>query len=342
MLIKDLANLSNFSAQGWKASKLLSAIMQTAGRLGMHTLADELKEWAVCLGHYGQALQAGYEMRPTVQQRSTFKMHAQSYVMRKALLRPGRLCWYDWQLWSAFPLLFHRSGSLRLLSQEGMEGQQKLNNEIANRSNGWCNAGAVPKGIMMLGEIVVKAYKAVRLRLVTPAAQWMWQQMQLCWLGHTDDTVGLARSVGANPERCLDWQDEFTPTWHAYLLFAPVYCRYLAKARLHLARDRAPAAECMDDDPDEEEAGASTGREPFEAAYTERLRRELRAWATVDVARGDLSDATYRAARRTAQRKWWRKNNTLYEHDFLEEEEKRQLHTGEAVCAAEDSDMEDQ
>jgi hypothetical protein len=142
-----LLNGARSDAQNRRASKLLTAIFMTADKLGLHSVTRELNGWCEVLGHYAEALTRAYIMRPTEADRSAFTEHARLYVLKKALLRPGRLCWYDWQLWAAFPKLFKQVGSLRLLSQEAMEGQQRLNNEIARRSNGWPSAGGLPSAM---------------------------------------------------------------------------------------------------------------------------------------------------------------------------------------------------
>jgi hypothetical protein len=141
------------------------AVFLTAEKLNLHSVTQELDSWCRVLGHYSEALTRSYIMRPTKEDRSTFTEHARLYILKKALLRPGRLCWYDWQLWAAFPKLFEQVGSLRLLSQEAMEGQQRLNNEIARRSNGWANAGRIPDAIADLGAVCKKVYMSVRARL---------------------------------------------------------------------------------------------------------------------------------------------------------------------------------
>ena len=42
-------------------------------------------------------------------------------------------------------------GSLRLISQEGMEAWQKQLNEVLRLNNGFANAGAIPKAVKALG-----------------------------------------------------------------------------------------------------------------------------------------------------------------------------------------------
>ena len=46
-----------------------------------------------------------------------------------------------------------RCGSLRLLSNEGMEGQQALNNKISAKSNGFSNSGRIPNFLKLMGKV---------------------------------------------------------------------------------------------------------------------------------------------------------------------------------------------
>jgi hypothetical protein len=153
----------------------------------------------------------------------------------------AELCWYDWQMWSDLPKLFEQVGSLRLLSQEGMEGQQRLNNEISKRSNGWSNAGRIPNAISertlcaqtagphshhqltlthtgrvrvsaeAMGDIAKAAYMRVRAKLKPKPAEWMYQQQLLHFLADADETQSAAKALAATEEGTMDWRDEFTP-----------------------------------------------------------------------------------------------------------------------------------
>ena len=58
--------------------------------------------------------------------------------------------------------LHEKWGSLRLVSQEGMEAWQKKLNEVLRLSNGYANAGAIPKAIKRQGEKAVKQYMKER------------------------------------------------------------------------------------------------------------------------------------------------------------------------------------
>ena len=308
ILLKDFRELHKFPSRSWRASKLLTAIYRTAEKLGLHAVTESLSDWAEVLGHYGEALTYAYKMKPTDADRSAFTEHARLYVLKKARLKPGKLCWYDWQLWSAFPKLFKQVGSLRLLSQEAMEGQQRLNNEIARRSNGWGNAGRIPDAIKALGSAALAVYMRVRARLKPKPARWMWQQMLLNFFADHDETLSAAKELATDEEGgSMDWADEFVPTWHAYQLFTCGYILRLTVAR----RELAAAME------------ATQGIE----MYTTRLLNEHAAWLAVDVERGVDSAEEYAKRRCAARRQWYREHQTLYQHDFLSDEGVASLQT---------------
>jgi hypothetical protein len=327
-LLLDFSLLLKFPAQAWKASKFLKAVFLTAEKLNLHSVTQELNSWCAVLGHYSEALTRAYIMRPTQEDRSTFTEHARLYVLKKALLRPGRLCWYDWQLWAAFPKLFEQVGSLRLLSQEAMEGQQRLNNEIARRSNGWANAGRIPDAIADLGAICKKVYMSVRARLRPKPAQWMYQQMLLNWFADSDETLTAFKELVEQEEEeeggVMDWAAEFVPTWYAYKLFTYGYIIRLALVRQEFAQEHALELVGSREDFEDFEEGVTEEdiTKLWEgklraARYTGRLLDEHVAYWAVDVPRGGLDEKVYRLRRRVARRQWYREHVTLYEHDFL-------------------------
>ena len=85
--------MHKYPSQGWRASKLLTAIFRTSEALQLHSVTEQLGSWAQVLGHFGEAMKCAYKMRPTEAHRQTFNEHARLYVLKKALLKPGKLCW---------------------------------------------------------------------------------------------------------------------------------------------------------------------------------------------------------------------------------------------------------
>ena len=143
-LITDMCKLSTPGGR----SELLEAVRAARTELGLSMAG--MDGWTACLMHWGTAMRAGYVLRATDADRLAFRSHARWYVLKKALL-VEKLVWYDWQLWSVFSDMFERFGSLRLICQEGMEGQQAINNDLARRSNHGANAGRIPERVKDLG-----------------------------------------------------------------------------------------------------------------------------------------------------------------------------------------------
>jgi len=72
--------------------------------------------------------------------------------------------------------MMEKWGSLRLVSQEGMEAWQKKLNEILRLNNGFANAGAIPKAIKAQGEGKVKEYMEARAKDKPSPARWVFEQ----------------------------------------------------------------------------------------------------------------------------------------------------------------------
>jgi len=60
-------------------------------------------------------------LHATEADRQVFRENVKQYVIKKAMIRAGCCCWYDWQLYSVMTKLFDKFESLMLISQEGME-----------------------------------------------------------------------------------------------------------------------------------------------------------------------------------------------------------------------------
>ena len=147
--IYDLADDNSF---------LLAAIRTTYSKLAtpIDPATIHLQQWEQTLRHWAKAMRAAYTMKATPEDRRTFREQASYYVISKATLVPEGLVWYDWQLFSLMPNLFDRYESLQLISQEGMEAYQKLNNGLQRNSNNFSNAGAIPEKVKLEGMDAVK------------------------------------------------------------------------------------------------------------------------------------------------------------------------------------------
>jgi hypothetical protein len=223
-LMKDLAGL----AEG-RTSVLMDAVRATRQRLGIG--AGNTEAWATCLQHWGVAMCAGYKLRPTEADRAAFHNHARWYVLTKVCMHDEALVWYDWQMFSAFPLQFDAFGSLRLICQEGMEAQQRLNNDLQRRSNGGGNVGAVPKAVRAKGLVAIAAYMRERARNMRSPVRWIWEQMLLTFMAAFQGPLERLEALKAAGKE-VDWATDYVPAWVSFMAMGVVRHRVTAKVKL--------------------------------------------------------------------------------------------------------------
>ena len=222
-------------------SELLKAVRDTLAALKLS--ASKMDAWASCLGHWARAMKAGYEMRATDAHRDTFRTEIRWYVAEKVTINNEAMVWYDWQLWSIMPMLFDAFGSLRLICQEGMEAQQRLNNDIQRRSNGNGNAGRIPNKTKAAGVAAIKAYLLDRAKRMKTPAQWLWEQMLLSFVA-TYQSAFERLEACREAEKVVDWATEFVPAWTSFKWLSRARCNLASSARMNLDR-RAHGGESL-------------------------------------------------------------------------------------------------
>jgi hypothetical protein len=115
-------------------SKLLRAVTRTYKELG-----EEGREmyWALVeaipmLTDYAIGMKSALKMRPNNSKNENendyhlVEKHLALYTVRKALLWPGSLTWYDTSCLYTLGQMMRKWGSLRLVSQEGMEAVRRV------------------------------------------------------------------------------------------------------------------------------------------------------------------------------------------------------------------------
>ena len=209
-LMRDLARAG---VAGVGGSVLMGAVRMTRGALGLGV--DDLDAWAGCLGHWARAMEAGYLLRPTQADRDSFRAEVRWYVMKKVLINDEALVWYDWQMFSIFPLLFDSFGSLRLICQEGMEAQQRLNNDLQRRSNHHSNSGRIPNAVKAKGVGAIAAYLKERASRVKAPARWLWEQMLLSFMAAFQGPFERMEACTAGG-KLIDWEATFVPAWQSF------------------------------------------------------------------------------------------------------------------------------
>jgi len=83
------------------------------------------------LTHWVRGMRAAMKMKPEEEDLGIVKRELALYVVSKLERAAGRVTWYDHLCLFTVGEMMEQWGSLRLISQEGMEGCQKKLNEIS-------------------------------------------------------------------------------------------------------------------------------------------------------------------------------------------------------------------
>jgi len=207
-LVEDIAKSK---AEGG-SSIVLDALRNTYSKLLFRPQDSHVDEWTIILQHWALAMQAGLVMRGTPAEMAThrlsFALNARMYVLKKGMLNKDTLVWYDWQLYSVFPVIFYIIGSLRAICQEGMEAIQKSNNSLQRHGNNGANAGRKPN----LTIVALKEYMATKLARLLSPAQWLWRQQLLKFMGHWHEQFEVAEGL-KKQGNVGDWETQQVPEY---------------------------------------------------------------------------------------------------------------------------------
>jgi len=154
------------------------------------------------------------------------------YVTSKLLAWPRSNTWYDNECMYTFGCMHERWGSLRLMSQEGMEAFQKKLNEILRLGNGFANAGAIPLHVTQAGQAAIDAYmyKEKRKNDKPSSAQWLYDQALLQHHAHVADTLSTVDELRKKGAVCT-WERSAL-LWLRYMTAARLRCRLRARVLL--------------------------------------------------------------------------------------------------------------
>jgi len=234
-LVDDLASTSPKEKAEGGTSIVLYALRKTFSKLGIPLAESHVDEWASILQHWALAMQAGLVMRGTAEEMAvhqlSFALNARLYVLKKAMLNKELLVWYDWQLYSTFPVLWDLIGPPRAYCQEGMEAIQKMNNSMQRHGNNGANAGRKPN----LTAALLKEYMAKRLAKQLTHAQWLWKQQLFKFMGHWHMHFELAERLMKEGNTC-DWETQQVPEYRQFIVMTVVYCRLAANFWMMKAR----------------------------------------------------------------------------------------------------------
>ena len=280
-------------------SGVAKACKQYANKGGSSDYASLVKALPV-LRHWATAFRLAMRMRPEPEDYALAKTHLALYVASKLLLWPSSNTWYDNECLYTLGSQHEKWGSLRLMSQEGMEAWQKKLNELLRTGNGFANAGAIPKSEKRKGKAAVAAYMARRDADRPNSAQWVYEQAMVQQHAYSTD-VYAQRDALRQSGKVVGWKD-FDTWWKRYMVCAALRCRL--RARVRRWQHKRPNE-------------AVRGRVQAPAGYYRRLLEDHRSyWADSPLSADDLADDEMRRQLRTARRERWRKGaEERAEHD---------------------------
>lgn len=197
----------------------------TVGKAGYALLKKALP----VLRHWAAGMRLALAYKPRTEDYDKVKEELALYFSSKMLLWPESNTWYDNECLYTFGAMHAKWGSLRLVSQEGMEAWQKKLNEVLRLGNGFANAGAIPKDVKEAGQAAVDAYMIKRKDAIPSSAQWVYEQAMLQQHAYTHDVLS-ARDELRREGKLIEWAD-FVDYWRRYMVCAAMRCRLRARSR---------------------------------------------------------------------------------------------------------------
>jgi hypothetical protein len=325
-LVARAPNRSRLWALERSHSRFLRGLTATYKKLGREDDYWALIRALPMLTDYVIGMTSALKMKPKEKDYHLVEEHLALYTVRKAMLWPGSLTWYDTSCLYALGQQMRQWGSLRLVSQEGMEAvswawveracartrdarsatrlelsaravvcrlraqwQKKLN-EILRLNNGFANAGAIPKSVHELGVEAVDAYRNARAEDKPSDPRWVYEQALLQqhaqWVEVLEVRDALEKAQDSTTDLAAMDWERFVLLWQRYLACATLHV--WSAARVGLRR---------------------TARGP--SGYYAKLLADYHAyWAPVDVGTRNLSPAIRAKKERAARRKRYAQTRT--------------------------------
>jgi hypothetical protein len=265
-------------------SSFLQGVAKTFKELNQTQAYAAFRGTLTVLQRWAEAFQLALKYKPAKDDYPRVRAQLALYVAEKLARWPKSNTWYDNECMWVLGEMHQQWGSLRLISQEGMEAWQKKLNEILRMGNGFANAGAIPKDVKRAGKAAVQAYLLKRAKDKPSSAQWIYEQAMLQQHAYMAN-VWAARDELHKEGASIEW-GEFTRSWQRYMVCAAMRCRL--RARFLRGQTRAQCA-----------AGAAA---PAGDDYSRLLAEHRAYYAPVTLTADDLEPAERRRQERQARR----------------------------------------
>ena len=210
-------------------SKFLQAVANCYTRLKRHDDYNQSTKYFDMLKHYVIGMQSAMKLRPAPEDYGLVEYHLPAYALLKAKFWPGTLSWYDNHNIYHLATMMKRWGSLGLVSQEGMEGWQKILNQIFRLGNGFANAGAILKSVK---DSEQEAEYLAGRKEGKSKAKWVYEQALLKDYPTINDSIKHYERLESST---VTW-DYYCVRMKRYNLGIRLLIKWLAHDRLHRAR----------------------------------------------------------------------------------------------------------
>ena len=252
-------------------SKFLAGVARTYKKLdddGVRSAKTEYANFVKALGvceRWASAMQLALCSKPQPGDYDLLKEEMALYIANKLLVWPESNTWYDNECLYTFGALQEQWGSLRLVSNEGMEAWNKKLNEILRLGNGFANAGAIPKIVKQAGQAAINSYMETRKNEMPSEPQWVFEQSLLQHHAHVSDSLAAVSEL-RKAGKVIAWAD-FSVYWLRFMVAARLRCRLRARVMRKATRPEVQRA--------------SVKRAP-PGMYATLLEQHVAYWANVD------------------------------------------------------------
>ena len=275
-------------------SQFLKGVALTFKELNAESDYANLVRTLPVLKHWARAMRISMTSKPKIHEYAEAQRELALFFAEKMLHWPKSNTWYDNECLYNVGFLLEKWGSLRLVSQEGMEAWQKKLNEVLRMGNGFANAGAIPQDVRELGQAAIDEYMTKRANDKPSNAQWVYDQGLLQQHAYMSGTLSAADQL-RKERKTLTWV-EFTTYWLRFMVAARMRCVCLVRARwrTNQANYRSQIANLLKDHREYYESVdmylSAPDLDPVEKARQQRMLRRMR-FKGVDISKGDACKA---------------------------------------------------
>ena len=188
-------------------SKYLTGIIKTSvklasfGKDAVEVISFELMEqYIVMLLYWSSCYGVILETRPKPSQYDVLANDSVEYFLSKAILWPGRSCYYDWEAFYSYELLLEKWGSVGAFAGQAIEGWMKMINQLMSNSDGFSAGGAIEHAVLESSPAILGAYMDQRREGKKSPAHKVMEKSTLLWEADHWPAISLVQKLKESKE----------------------------------------------------------------------------------------------------------------------------------------------